>query len=127
MANASVQRDDPTAKALLDEALSLAHTLQDPLYILLAYSGLGDWSVMQGDYASARCHFLEALVWRRQLGTRWIIAAGLQQVANLMCLQGDYQEAEPLYTEALAMARALGDKHSEASIAQALGEVAIHR
>jgi tetratricopeptide (TPR) repeat protein len=44
-----------------------------------------------------------------------------------MCLQGDYQQAEPLYAEALAMARALGDQHSEASIAQALGEVAIHR
>jgi predicted ATPase/class 3 adenylate cyclase len=125
-ANAAVRRDDPTAKALLDEALSLAHTLQDPLYILLAYSSLGDWAVMQADYAMARRHFLEALGWRRQLGTRWIIAAGLRQVANVMCLQGDYQQAEPLCTEALAMARALGDQHTEASIAQALGEVAIH-
>jgi predicted ATPase/DNA-binding NarL/FixJ family response regulator len=125
--NAAVRRDDPTAKVLLDEALSLAHTLQDPFAILLAYSSLGDWAVVQGDYATARRHFLEALVWRRQLGTRWIIAAGLRQVANLMCLQGDYQQAEPLYTEALAMARALGDQHSEASTAQALGEVAIHR
>ncbi len=125
-ANAAVRRDDPTAKALLDEALSLAHTLQDPLYILLAFSSLGDWAVMQGDYATARRHFLEALVWRRHLGTRWIIAAGLRQVANVMCLQGDYPQAEPLYTEALAMAHALGDQHTEASIAQALGEVAIH-
>ena len=126
-ANATVRRDDPTAKALLDEALSLAHTQQDPFTILLAYSSLGDWAVMQGDYPTARRHFLEALVWRRQLGTRWIIASGLRQVANLMCLQGDYQQAEPLYTEALAMARALGDQHSEAGIAQALGEVVIHR
>jgi predicted ATPase/class 3 adenylate cyclase len=125
--NASVQNDDPSAKALLDEALSLAHTLQDPFAILLAYSSLGDWAVVQGDYATARRHFLESLEWRRQLGTRWIIAAGLRQVANLMCLRGDYQQAEPLYIEALAMARALGDQHSEASIAQALGEVAIHR
>jgi tetratricopeptide (TPR) repeat protein len=81
---------------------------------------------MQGDYATARRYFLEALVCRRQLGTRWIIAAGLRQVANLMCLQGDYQQSEPLYTEALAMARAFGDQHSEATIAQALGEVALH-
>jgi DNA-binding CsgD family transcriptional regulator/tetratricopeptide (TPR) repeat protein len=125
--NAAVQNDDPTAKTLLDEALSLAHTLQDPFAILLAHSSLGDWAVVQGDYATARRHFLESLVWRRQLGTRWIIAAGLRQVANVMCLQGDYQQAEPLYTEALAMAGALGDQHSEASIAQALGEVAIQR
>ena len=127
LANASVNHADPTAKALLEEALSLAYSLQDPLYILLAHSGLGDWAVMLGDYASARRHFLEALVWRRQLGTRWIIVSGLRQVANLMCLQGDCQEAEPLYTEALAMARALGDKRSEANIAQELGEVAILR
>jgi tetratricopeptide (TPR) repeat protein len=124
---AAMRHDDPTAKALLDEALSLGCTLQDPFAILLSYSSLGDWAVMQGDYATARRHFLEALVWRRQLGTRWIIASGLRQVANVMCLQGDYQQAEPLFTEALAMARALGDQHSEASIAQALGEVAIHR
>lgn len=126
-ASAAVRRDDPTAKALLDEALSLALDLQDPLYILLAYSSLGDWAVMQGDYPTARRNFLEALVWRRQLGTRWIIAAGLRQVANLMCLEGDYLQAEPLYREALALSRALGDQHSEASIAQALGEVAIQR
>jgi len=125
-ATASVRFDDPVAKALLDEALSIAHIMQDPHNILLAYSGLGDWAVMQGDYATARHYFLEALVWRRQLGTRWIIAVGLQQVANVMCLQGDYQQAEPLYTEALAMARAFGDQRTEASIAQALGEVAIH-
>jgi non-specific serine/threonine protein kinase len=127
LANASVNHADPTAKALLDEALSLAHTLQDPLFILLAYSGLGDLAVMQGDYATARCHFIEALVWRRQLGTRWIIVSGLWQVANLMCLQGDYQEAEPLYTEALAIARAFGDQNGEANITQGLGEVAVLR
>ncbi len=125
--NAAMRRDDPSAKALLDEALSLGHSQQDPFSILLSYSSLGDWAIAQDDYAIARRHFLEALKWRRKLGTRWIIAAGLRQVANLMCLQGDYQQAEPLYAEALAMARALGDQHSEASIAQALGEVAIHR
>jgi tetratricopeptide (TPR) repeat protein len=126
-ANAAVCQNDPAAKALLDEALSLAHTLQDPFFILLAYSSLGDWAVLQGDYETALRYFQEALVWRRQLGTQWIIAAGLRQVANVMCLRGDYQQAEPLYTEALAMARTSGDQHSEAFIALALGEVAIHR
>jgi predicted ATPase len=42
-ANAIMRLSDPTAKALLDEALSLAYTLQDPLSILLACSSLGDW------------------------------------------------------------------------------------
>ncbi len=126
-ASAAVCQNDPAAKAHLDEALSLAHTLQDPLLILLAYSSLGDWAVLQGDYENALRYFQEALVWRRQLGTQWIIAAGLRQVANVMSLRGDYPQAEPLYTEALSMARTSGDQHSEAFIAQALGEVASHR
>jgi non-specific serine/threonine protein kinase len=123
---ATIRRDDPSAKALLEEALSLAQRSQDPFSILLSYSSLGDWAILQDDYATARRYFLEALELRRQLGTRWIIVAGLWQVANTMCLQGDYAQAEPMYAEALASARALGDQRSEAHIAQELGDVAIH-
>jgi predicted ATPase/transcriptional regulator with XRE-family HTH domain len=126
IAKCTVRPDDPTGKALLDEALSLGHTLQDPFCFVLCYSSLGDWAVLQGDYATARRHFLKALEWRRQLGTRWIIVAGLWQVANIMCLQGDYPQAEPMYAEALALARALGDQRTEAHIAQELGAMAIH-
>jgi len=111
---------------LLEEALSLAQSLQDPFDILVVYSSLGDWAILQDDYATARRYFLEALEGRRQLGTRWIIVAGLWQVANIMRLQGDYPQAEPMYAEALALARALGDQRSEAHIAQELGAVAIH-
>jgi len=125
-AKCAARPDDPTGKALLDEALSFGHTLHDPFCFVLCYSSLGDWAVLQGDYATARRHFLKALEWRRQLGTRWIIVAGLWQVANIMCLQGDYPQAEPMYAEALASARALGDQRSEAHIAQELGAVAIH-
>ena len=126
IAKCAARPDDSTGKALLDEALFFAHTLQDPFCFVLCYSSLGDWAVLQGDYATARRHFLKALEWRRQLGTRWIIVAGLWQVANIMCLQGDYPQAEPMYAEALALARALGDQRSEAHIAQELGAVAIH-
>jgi len=52
--NAYVQNDDLTAKTLLDEALSLAHTLQDPFAILLAYSSLGDWAVRAGRLSPTR-------------------------------------------------------------------------
>ncbi len=123
---ATIRRDDPSAKALLEEALSLGQSLQDPFSILLSYSSLGDWAILQDDYATARRYYLEALEWRRQLGTRWIIVAGLWQVANILCLQGDYPQAEPMYAEALASARALGDQRSEAHIALELGDVAIH-
>lgn len=126
-ASAEVCQNDPDAKAHLDEAISLAHTQHDPLFILLAYSSLGDWAVLHGDYEKALNYFQEALVWRRKLGTHWIIAAGLRQVANAMSLLGDYPQAESLYTEALVMACTSGDQHSEAFIAQALGEVASHR
>jgi tetratricopeptide (TPR) repeat protein len=126
IAKSLVVPDDPSGKALLDEALLLARTLQDPFCFVMCYSCLGDWAVLQGDHATARRHFLDALEWRRHLGTRWIIAAGLWQVANMMRLQGDFPEAEPMYAEALALARELGDQRSEAHIAQELGVVAIH-
>ena len=122
----AARADHPTGKALLDEGLAVAHKLQDPFGFVLCYSSLGDWAVLQGDYTTARQYFLNALEWRRQLGTRWIIVAGLWQVANIMCLQGDYRQAEPIYEEALESARALGDQRTEAHIAQELGAVAIH-
>jgi predicted ATPase/class 3 adenylate cyclase len=121
-----VRRDDPAAKARLDEALALGRTLQDPHGLYVCYMNLGHWALAQGDYATARRHYLESLAWRRQLGTRWLIALGLREVAHVMCLQDDYRQAEPVYAEALALARALGDQRSEASIAQALGDVALH-
>lgn len=122
----ALRRDDPAGRALLDEALSLARTLEDPFCYVLCYSSLGDWAVLQGDYAAARRYYLDSLEWRRQLGTRWIIAAGLWQVANTMRLQADYLRAEPMYAEALALSRALADQRSEAHISQELAAVAMH-
>jgi tetratricopeptide (TPR) repeat protein len=123
---ATIRRDDPSAKALLEEALSLSQSSQDPFSILVSYSSLGDWAILQDDYTTARRYYLEALELRRQLGTRWIVVAGLWQVANIMRLQGDYPQAELMYAEALASARALGDQRSEAHIALELGDVALH-
>ncbi len=122
----AVRRDDPAAKARLDEALALGRTLQDPHSLLDCYVNLGGWAVMQGDYATARRHLLESLAWRRQMGARRLIAGGLRHVANVMCLQGDYQQAESAYVEALALAGADGDQRGEAHIVQALGAVALH-
>lgn len=121
-----IRRDDPAAKARLDEALALGRTLQDPHGLYVCYMNLGHWALAQGDYSTARRHYLESLAWRRQLGTRWLIALGLRDVAHVMCLQEDYQLAEPVYAEALELARALGDQRNQASFAQALGDVALH-
>ncbi|HEY5984701.1 MAG TPA: tetratricopeptide repeat protein [Anaerolineales bacterium] len=126
MAKSATLQDYPGGKALLDEALALAYTLQDPFCFEMCYSSLGDWAMLQGKHAVARAYFLKALEARRQLGTRWIIAAGLWQVASMMRIEGDYVQAEPLYAEALTMARSFGDQRSEAHLSQELGSVAIH-
>ena len=122
----NLQRDDPAAKARLDEALSLGLSPREPHSLYVCYMNLGHWALAQGDYALARRHYEESLTWRRQLGTRWLIGLGLREVAQVMCLQGDYRQAEPVYAEALALAHAVGDQRSEASITQALGDVALH-
>ena len=122
----ALRRDDPAGRALLDEALVLARILEDPFCYVLCYSSLGDWAVLQGDYAAALQYYLDSLEWRRQLGTRWIIASGLWQVANAMRLQADYSRAEPVYAEALALSRALADQRSEAHISQELAAVVMN-
>jgi predicted ATPase len=121
-----LRRDALTAKALLDEALSLGRAQQDPRSLFACYQSLGSWALAQGAHATARCHQMESLRWRRQWGTHWVILIGLQDVAHVMCLQGDYQSAEPVYVEALALTRMIGDQRSEASLAQQLAEVALH-
>jgi len=125
-AKSLLSRDDPSGKALLEDALALARLHEDAFCFMMCYSCLGDWAVLHDDYATARDHFLEALRWRRKLGTRWILAAGLWQVASILSLQGDYSGARPLYEEALQLAGDLGDQRSQAHISQELGVVATH-
>jgi tetratricopeptide (TPR) repeat protein len=125
-AKSLLNRDDPSGKALLDDALALARLHEDPFGFMMCYSCLGDWAVLHDDYATARDHFLEALRWRRKLGTRWILAAGLWQVASILRLQGDDSEARPMYQGALQLAGDLGDQRSQAHISQELGVVATH-
>jgi tetratricopeptide (TPR) repeat protein len=121
-----VRRDDPAAKQRLDEALALGRSQSDPHALYVCYMNLGHWALAQGDLAGARkCH-TESLAWRRRLGTRWLIALGLREVAHVMCLQDDYAAAEPVYLEALALARALGDQRNQAVFTQAAGDVALH-
>ena len=88
---------------------------------------LGHWALARDDFVTARRHYLESLAWRRQLGTRWIIAIGLREVGHVMCLENNYAQAEPVYTEALALARALGDQRNEASIARLIGAVLLEQ
>jgi tetratricopeptide (TPR) repeat protein len=121
-----VRPADPAAKARLDEALALGRSLEDPHGLYLCYMNLGHWALAQGDYAAANGYYLDSLAWRRQLGTRWLIALGLQDVAHVMCLQENWGQAEPFYMEALALVRALGDQRSQVNITQALGDVALH-
>ena len=78
-----VRREDPAAKARLDEALALGRSLQDPHALYLCYMNLGHWALAQGDYPTANRYYLDSLTWRRQLGTRWLIALGLRM--SRMC------------------------------------------
>ena len=121
-----LRHDDPAAKARLDEALAIGRTLQDPHGLYVCYMNLGHWALAQGDYGAARRHYMDSLLWRRRLGTRWLIALGLREVAHVLCLEDDYREAERVYTEALGLVRALGDQRGAASIEQALADVAQH-
>lgn len=116
--------DLTVAKILLDESVQLGNALQDPRGLFAPHQILGYWAQAQGEYALACQHHLESLRWRRIWGTRWVIVAGLRDVAAALAQAGNTAQALMHCEEALVLVRALGNLHSEKEIAQRIADLA---
>jgi tetratricopeptide (TPR) repeat protein len=66
----------------------------------------------QGNVATARGYFEEALALAQGLGNKREIAAALNALAQLHRVQGEPDLAEPLYENAVTLAHQLGDRES---------------
>jgi tetratricopeptide (TPR) repeat protein len=77
---------------------------------------------LQGDYASARRHYEQALRVRREIDDRVGIAFSLNQLGMLTHEEGDNANARSLYEQSLALYREFGDK---AGASSALNSLAI--
>jgi predicted ATPase/DNA-binding SARP family transcriptional activator len=78
----------------------------------------------QGEYASARALYQEALVICRAADDRRAMAMVLHGLGNVAALQGDLAEARALYEQTLVAARQLGDEGAVAASLTNIGAMA---
>lgn len=121
---ARAQGDYQAARALLEENLSLAYTLEDKRNIAAALSNLGVVNQEQHDYESARSLLERSLLIRRELGDTRGAIVSLINLGNTIYQQGEYPLAQSLLEDGLAQGREVGDKYVIATVLDSLGVVA---
>lgn len=109
------------AKALIDEALHLAHQLAVPTLTMMAYERSGDAAWAQGDYVQHRLAYEQALTLARatnhhQSEVHCLSNLGMND--DMLC---EYSRAIHFYEAALALTRQIGDREKENVIYNNLG------
>jgi hypothetical protein len=115
------------AKALLRQVLPLLAQVHAPRLVYSVPTDLGIVAQKEGDHATARMHFGEALAAARASGLRADEALALQNLACQALLEGDYPTAHALCEESLALARAVDDPLALAYPPRVLGWVSFLR
>ena len=112
------------ARALSNEALTLARKIGDTWSIAEALNNLGSAAMYQGDYAEAQALYEESLLYKREMGNKPGVASLLNNLGNLAQKQGDYAAARGFYDEGLVLSREMGEKGGVATKLFNLGVVA---
>jgi predicted ATPase/DNA-binding CsgD family transcriptional regulator len=113
--------DYAAARALGEEGLDIARTLNDRRGIAWTLNDLGQLAYYQGHYAEARAHCQESLTILRQLGERRGVGDDLFVLAVVSYFEEDQAAARLLFEQSLAIARALGDQLGTAENLMGLG------
>jgi len=125
---AAWQRSDfATARARLEEAVTLYREVDDRYDITFALVILAFVYLVQGNYERARSLGEEAAVLGREGGDSWDIANSLWLVGLVMSYQGDLVRAHALLEESLALARREGYKESLVNALFVSGQVALQQ
>ena len=98
-----------SARARLEEALALAHGMNDPRARALVASALGDVARCQGDYDRAEAVYQESLDLQRALGNQADVSAGLHNLGYVALGQGKIDVAAALQRESLLSHRDQGN------------------
>jgi non-specific serine/threonine protein kinase len=103
------------AATLLDAALALYHSLDDPWGLAVTLSARGLVTCDQGDHDRAAALFVESLAHWRSVGTKEILADWLARVATLAATRGQAERAARLFgaTDALIESIGYNFEHSE--------------
>jgi len=120
-------RDPARAKALFEEAHSLAQELNVEWLSARIHIGHGMFAHRQGDLSRASTLYASALKHARRSGNRWFIGNALEYWGDVALTQGDDDHAATLFTESLEVRRELGNKNAMANDLYSLGIVALRR
>jgi tetratricopeptide (TPR) repeat protein len=118
------QGDYDSARALLNESLSIKRELNDKPGVAGAALNLGNLAYYQGDYSGARERYEESLALKRALGDRMGIALALGNIGMVAWNQGDYPTAQAQYEASRDLLRELGHEYALATVVQNLGLLA---
>jgi predicted ATPase/DNA-binding SARP family transcriptional activator/Tfp pilus assembly protein PilF len=121
------QGDYTSARAVLEESLSISRELDDPRGIAESLGALGYCVLCLGEVDAAGAYLSECLAISRQLGDQWGIAGALGNLGHIALDRGDHETARAFYEEGLAIRREMGNRHGIAASLQNLGTLALAR
>jgi predicted ATPase len=111
------------ATYLIEQAIELYRSLDDPAALAGAIKSLGNVASDRADYATARRLYEESLEIKIQVGDERGIAEAHNNLGVLARLDGDLDASVGYYDKALGFFRAWGDKLAMARVLMNLGEV----
>lgn len=109
------------AKPLIQQALTLAQTADDPRLAMTAHQRWGDAAWAQGEYAQHRTAYEQALALAQLGDCRQREVHCLSNLGMNHDMRGEYSSAIRCYETALALTRQLGDRQKENVIYNNLG------
>jgi class 3 adenylate cyclase/tetratricopeptide (TPR) repeat protein len=101
------------ARVQLQQALTLARSVEARAEEAGSLLNLGNIRAFQGEYAQAQAYYLEALPIYRKSGHRNGEGSVLGNLGNTYGYLGHAEQAIYYYEQALAIAREIGDRHNE--------------
>ncbi|MBB6051618.1 adenylate/guanylate cyclase domain-containing protein [Armatimonas rosea] len=121
------QGDDVAAGAALDEALQLAHELEDQHSIAVFGMAQGWLANHRGDYNTARQLIEKNLSFFREINDPIYLGLSLVTLGGTAIIQNDFLTAEPLIEESMALFRSTGNTRALATGLEGLGNIAAAR
>jgi DNA-binding NtrC family response regulator/Tfp pilus assembly protein PilF len=119
-----LRRDFEKATRYCNEALNIAESNSYLLEYAICHEYLGEFSSVQGDYLSAKQHYLKAIeIGEKITPNGWITSQTYRLLAELQIAEGQYDEALYSCEKASKVAKNLGERIEIGAIHRALGQI----
>jgi adenylate cyclase len=110
-------RDYSRTRDCLEQALALAHRLDDPAALADSLNWLGNWHLNMEEIPASLAYHAQALEIFEQLGDRRAVAATLNLLGIASLIGGDMSAGATYYDRAVALFRGMDDRlHLAASL-----------